>query len=755
MQGRTYSVSFSGSSLAAQFDAFEITADTTKVVEVLEIHLSQSTIIGDAQEESLLVLIKSGQTVSGSGGGIPAAVPRIFGAAAFAGVVKTANTTKASGGVSEVLVDRTTGTAIGDMTSNGGLAASFDGTTSQALASCSRVAGFPTNGYVGKTWSTAKTFARATVYGSNNQGFLDTDNRSCTITIRGKNGAAPTDPTDGTSLGSITFNDTSNESAGRSITSIDTTTAYDHWFAQILLNEEGVGQMNCAEVAWWEAASASQIVTHQAQSWNIRVPLDIYFSRSTAIIIPPGGRLTVEVATTPSGPIAFSGNMIIREIGATTSVSGLPSFAPALRAQSFLDKHGINVQIDRTDRGYSSFHPTSSDLCIAHMAELNMTLARAIWKGGSTDATHDAKYDYWAAAGIKFSFHSSAGGWYAYIQTCVDEIAAFETAFPGAVTQIEGPNELNWTYQTRRQDPPGSHQYLYTNRLGVTYGSYQEMIKRQEDLLYLVRNTSPLTTKPVVLYENAPNVWALNGSDFHNKHLYPNQAMPEYTTWLWLDQTTYTNTGYGPQYTSPFPTRLRQKFETELAWWHPSKPLQMTEFGWHTIGMNGNYEHIALNTIFTWLMLATTYDKLFFFELIEGNSPATQTEDCFGLWSGANPHVKRASAQYLINFRAALVDAGGTSFTLTNAQYNLTGLPALGRTLLLQKQNGEHLLLIWREDPYWSGQGGAGAPITVSPVTLSLEVPAGKTVQWICPSIHSTNTVSPSLGKHPLLARIF
>lgn len=66
-----------------------------------------------------------------------------------------------------------TGTAIGDMTSGGNLAASFDGTTSQTAAASSNKA-TSTAGYtnsVGKDWgaSATKIISRFQVYGPNNQ----------------------------------------------------------------------------------------------------------------------------------------------------------------------------------------------------------------------------------------------------------------------------------------------------------------------------------------------------------------------------------------------------------------------------------------------------------------------------------------------------------------------------------------------------------------------------------------------------------
>lgn len=98
MIGRIYSAVFSGSAQTAAFDAFELNAPSTAVVELLSLSLSQGTELGDAQEEQLLVTIKTGATSSGSGGSTPTAVPRQLGDAAFGGTVETANTTQASGG---------------------------------------------------------------------------------------------------------------------------------------------------------------------------------------------------------------------------------------------------------------------------------------------------------------------------------------------------------------------------------------------------------------------------------------------------------------------------------------------------------------------------------------------------------------------------------------------------------------------------------------------------------------------------------
>ena len=96
--GRIYTAQFNAVAVTAQQDFFEINVAATKIVQLLEIHLSQVSEVGDAQEEGLAIRVKSGATVSGSGGSAPTAVPLELGDAAYAGTVEANNTTKANTG---------------------------------------------------------------------------------------------------------------------------------------------------------------------------------------------------------------------------------------------------------------------------------------------------------------------------------------------------------------------------------------------------------------------------------------------------------------------------------------------------------------------------------------------------------------------------------------------------------------------------------------------------------------------------------
>lgn len=96
--GRVYTVQFNAIAVTAQQDFFELVAPADSVLRLMEFHLSQAFEIGDAMEEMLHVLLKRGQTTSGSGGTAPTPAPMNFGDAASGATSEVNNTTKASAG---------------------------------------------------------------------------------------------------------------------------------------------------------------------------------------------------------------------------------------------------------------------------------------------------------------------------------------------------------------------------------------------------------------------------------------------------------------------------------------------------------------------------------------------------------------------------------------------------------------------------------------------------------------------------------
>lgn len=130
-------------------------------------------------------------------------------------------------------IDRTLGTNIGNMTLAGGLAASFDGITNHGAGACSTTTG--TTMYVGKTGDAPRFITSVIVYGSNNAGFNSArlGGSPITLTLYGKQGAAPSNSTDGTSLAASSFTDAANESGGRTLTSSQPQVRWDHWWVTV------------------------------------------------------------------------------------------------------------------------------------------------------------------------------------------------------------------------------------------------------------------------------------------------------------------------------------------------------------------------------------------------------------------------------------------------------------------------------------------------------------------------------------------
>jgi len=93
-----YTAIFNAVTVTAQQDLFELNVPTDAIVLIHAIELSQSSEIGDAQEEGLNLLMKRGATTSGSGGTVPTSQPLETGSSAFGGTVEVNNTTKATAG---------------------------------------------------------------------------------------------------------------------------------------------------------------------------------------------------------------------------------------------------------------------------------------------------------------------------------------------------------------------------------------------------------------------------------------------------------------------------------------------------------------------------------------------------------------------------------------------------------------------------------------------------------------------------------
>lgn len=93
-----YTVQFNAVDVSVAQDLFELVAASGKPIVILGFGVSQHSEIGDAQEEQKLILIKSGQSTSGSGGSSATPVPTDSNGVAASFTAEVNNTTKASTG---------------------------------------------------------------------------------------------------------------------------------------------------------------------------------------------------------------------------------------------------------------------------------------------------------------------------------------------------------------------------------------------------------------------------------------------------------------------------------------------------------------------------------------------------------------------------------------------------------------------------------------------------------------------------------
>lgn len=101
--GRVYTVSFQGVAVTEDQDLIEISPADDHPIKILGVFLSQSSEIGDAQEEMMSIEILRGYTTSGSGGSSKTPVPIDPGDAAASFAAEANNTTIAADGTAVLL----------------------------------------------------------------------------------------------------------------------------------------------------------------------------------------------------------------------------------------------------------------------------------------------------------------------------------------------------------------------------------------------------------------------------------------------------------------------------------------------------------------------------------------------------------------------------------------------------------------------------------------------------------------------------
>jgi cellulase (glycosyl hydrolase family 5)/fibronectin type III domain protein len=453
---------------------------------------------------------------------------------------------------------------------------------------------------------------------------------------------------------------------------------------------------------------------------------------------------TGAVAVLPSAPqnLAATG-----ETSSSISISWSPpatgtSFATTplpMRTHDFIDTIGVNAPIPYTDGGYANITNVVSDMAYLGIHHIRSGISNGA--GGSAPLT---SFETIASAGIHFCAGSFAGGTQttttlAAMQTLWDTL---NTANPGAIVLVEGPNEIN--------NAPISWNGVGPNQQGA--------VNLQQSLYTLVHGDTNLAGAQVVMFTgygfdstytgvggiNGPNPAVSAGyADYDNQHPYPQHgAQPG--TWV-ARSATLTNE-------SP-----------------PTGPAVYTEAG---------YTNNTTNTGQGWADQATTgklipnmlldcalqgITRTYIYQLMDAyNTGSTQGNDMFGLFNmpSVGNTVPKPAATAIHNMTTILADAGGTAstFTTTEIAYSLSGMPSTGQVLAMQQSNGTSILAFWAEPQIWNST--TNTEITATPSVVGVALGA----TWATISIYDVTvgttpvaTVSNSSGTnitltdHPIL----
>jgi hypothetical protein len=379
------------------------------------------------------------------------------------------------------------------------------------------------------------------------------------------------------------------------------------------------------------------------------------------------------------------------------------------RAADFIGALGVNVHLQGT---------ASAKTIITDMAYLGLSQVRTGAINPSDKAGQVAAYGDLAAAGLKFDLYTRRP-----VAGVLDSIDALARAHPGSVVAIEGPNEVN--------NFPLTYGKLTGNAAAVAY---------QQALYQGVKHDPLLASVPVLDFTGGSGSGAADAS---NAHPYPQNG------------------------NQPF-VPLERVYNRRLAV-APGKPVYLTEAGYATLPQPGQtlgvddqtQAKLTLNMVMdaAKLGVAATY----LYDLVDDHADPTgaHVADHFGLFTTAG--VAKPAAVAIHDLTAILADDGAsaTTFTPTPLHDTLSGLPAGGSSLVIEKSSGVYDIVVWAEPKIWNSVTGKPVAAPATSVTIDLGAQFDQ-VQVFDPlqsaaalsTASHTQTVTISVVDHPLIVQV-
>ena len=396
----------------------------------------------------------------------------------------------------------------------------------------------------------------------------------------------------------------------------------------------------------------------------------------------------------------------------------------AASAAAFVDSLGVNTHLASGASPYGNISEVSAALNYLGIHELRENLTTSTLAASSfyTLASEGYKFDFEAT--IKSDSTIDVGQF-------ISTLGTYERQYPGSITAIEGPNEVNFW--------PVSYN-------GVTSIASGAEIQK---LIYTAAKSDALL-KNIPVYNvtigstDAGQFKQLgdlsNYTDYANEHAYVMST---------------TNISAGLDFLLSFGQISA-----------PGKPSVITETGYTTLASkwyNGVDE--AVQAKYTLNLLMDAYQKgvshTYLYELFdEAQFGANHPESYFGLFHADGTPKPVASAIH--NLTEILQDSGQSARSAPiSLTYALTGAPTTAHDMVLAKSNGSVDLVLWAEPILWNQNTHSEVQATSSLVSVTFAqtealVKVYDPLVSIAPiaTYANVNSIQANLSDHPLVIEI-
>ena len=442
----------------------------------------------------------------------------------------------------------------------------------------------------------------------------------------------------------------------------------------------------------------------------------------TLSVAPSAGLCSAGTASAVNGAGPWTWECTGTNNGTTAMCS---ASAPAPEATStFVQNLGINTHL-----GYASTpYYGQSQSVISALQYLGINTIRDVPPGYDQDPTTIAANNAVAAAGVQFDALVVGNGAVNLTETMAD-IAAFQQDYPGSISAIEGPNEINaWpiTYD------------------GIT-GNYAAGVQVTQDLWTAVQSNPSLQSVPVYALTLSYGITGVAASEQQLGDLAP------YVT----NGNAHVYGGSSNVWAENMPLWLPILKQAT-----PGRPTVITETGYTTTPAHVDELTAAkynLNTLFENALNGIV--KTYLYELVDEGSTATDTnvEHNYGVFY--NNWTPKTGATAIHNLITILKSAGSGTAS-GPLHYSVSGLPATGHSFLLGSSSAFDLA-VWVDATVYDPTNAVDIVAPAYPVTVNLGATYANVAVYdpmigAAPiaTYSNVSTVSISAVDHPLVIQV-